>query len=353
MYDLAKFDEQVELGYVRRVESGPLVLYNYTDACTYEKAWGTIYTRHARGIIFEKATGKLVAQPLSKFFNIGETEETRLGNLPDEPYEVFDKLDGSLGIIYYYDGKWNVATRGSFASEQAVKGFEILNSYKTEYLNPEITYLAEIIYPDNKIVVNYGDEEKLVLLTAYKQGAEISYGHLCAISNSTNIPKTNRYDLTIEQMIEMQATMPKDQEGFVVRFVNGLRIKIKGAEYLRIHKMIANMSPLSFWESMENGIVNKMYLAELPEEFRADFEPIVVELEEQYLVVLNEIHADLLMLPTTDVSTKEGKKVVGMYVQGLNDLMHSTAMFPVLLGNVRALDKYIMKYIRPKGNVLA
>lgn len=34
------------------------------------------------------------------------------------------------------------------------------------------------------------------------------------------------------------------------------------------------------------------------------------------------------------------------------DLTHSGAMFPYYLGNKEAIDKYIMKTIRPTGNVL-
>src|ERR1700677_2889998 len=119
-YDLNAFDDMVKHGYVRRVENPDLVLYGYTDQCTFARAWQTPYTRSARGIIFEKKTGRLVAKPFPKFFNLGEMEEVSLLNLPKKPYRVFEKCDGSLGIIYYYGGKWNVATRGAFTSEKAV-----------------------------------------------------------------------------------------------------------------------------------------------------------------------------------------------------------------------------------------
>ena len=134
-YDLSKFDELVELGYLRRVENGPLVLYNYTDKCTYDKYWNE-YTIIARGLILEKETGKVIAKPFPKFWNLGEREETFFKNLPELGYTPFEKLDGSLGILFYYDNKWNIATRGSFTSDQAIKGAEILKKYNTEVLRP-------------------------------------------------------------------------------------------------------------------------------------------------------------------------------------------------------------------------
>lgn len=352
-YDLKEFEKLVEEGYVRRVEKDGLVLYNYTDKCTYDRKWDTKYTRDARGIIFEEATGVLIAKPFPKFFNLGEMEETQLLNLPDCPYEVTEKVDGSLGILYYYRGEWRMATRGSFDSEQAAKGLEIFKkTIDANFLAPNCTYLFEIVYPENKIVVNYGQQEKLVLLGIYNveinpEGADISvsgrdlrFQHQAA-----------EYSHSIHKMIELQKTMPKDQEGFVVKYATGLRVKIKGEEYLKIHKMISNMTPLSFWESMENGKVNREYLAQLPEEFKSDFEPIVAALEEQYVIVRTNIVLDSLALPCHGTD-RESLKTIGLFLKHNVSLEHGPAMFPYILGNTGSLNKYIMKKIRPDGNVL-
>lgn len=350
---IAKFKEQVALKNVRQVEKSNLILFNYTDQCTYERAWTDRYTRDARGIIFDQSTGELVARPFPKFFNLGEMPETMLLNLPDEPYEVFEKVDGSLGIIYFYNNQWNIATRGSFSSPQAVKGLEILKKYKLSALTPGFTYLCEIIYPDNKIVVNYGAEEKLVMLGMYHGETELSFDHVEEVAAALQMPITTKYTYTIEQMIELQKTIPKDQEGFVVRFKSGLRVKIKGDEYMAIHKMIANMSPLSFWESMVDGKVNQEYVKQLPEEFRPTYETFIIQLELAYEETLREIKEDFKKLPKTDgLPTQENFKVVGLFVQDGNDLKHPTAVFPYILNKRNSLDKYIMKYIRPTGNIL-
>lgn len=348
MYNLNEFEKLVESGHVRKVTNAPLVLYNYTEKATFDRAWDTKYTRDARGIIFEAATGKLIAKPFPKFFNLGEQPETMLLNLPNEAYCVTEKLDGSLGIIYYYDNEWQVATRGSFSSPQAIKAKEMLNKYRTETFTPGCTYLVEIIYPDNKIVVSYDKEELVMIGAYYHDGVEMPRAAVVVSAAYANMPASKQYAYTIDEMVTLQHMLDKDQEGFVVRFDQGLRIKIKGKEYLRIHKLISELSPIAFWESMDSGIVNREYMQHLPEEFRSEFEPIVNHLEDQYAVIKQEIMAEIKTLPSlTDF------KVIGMLTQNPDSgLKHPGAVFPFLLNKPEALNKYILKRIRPDGNIL-
>jgi|ERR1035437_679616 RNA ligase len=359
-YDLAIFEDLVRHGYLRKTEKNDLVLFNYTDQTTFERAWQTPYTLHARGIIFDSKTGQLVAKPFPKFFNLGEMENMSISNLPKEPYKVYEKADGSLGIIFHYQGQWHMATRGSFSSEQAIRGMEILKKkYNMAWLYPGFTYLVEIIYPDNKIIIDYKGEEKLVLIGVYhtesqqevvwdgEYGQQGSWGRF----QSTGMELPIQYKYTIEEMIALQKTMPKDQEGFVVRFESGLRVKIKGDEYIRIAKMISQMSPLSFWEAMKDGRVGREYVMQLPEEFRKEYEPMIDKLELQYAYMMTEIELDSLKLPQIDLLSKEGQKVLGLLIQSKNHgLKHPTAMFSYVKKQIPALQKYVMKQIRPTGN---
>lgn len=352
-YDLNAFEDLVRHGYLRKAEKGDLVLYGYTDQTTFERAWQTKYTLHARGIIFNKKTGKIVAKPFPKFFNLGEMESVSLLNLPKEPYSVYEKADGSLGIVFFYEGRWQIATRGSFSSEQAIKGAELLKKYQMSYLDRNDTYLVEIIYPDNKIIVDYKGEEKLVMLGGYRtdSGHEVDWSWLADTANLIGMPHAKTYNYTIEEMIELQKTLPKDDEGFVVRFESGLRVKIKGAEYMRIAKMISQMSPLSFWEAMKDGTVGREYVQQLPEEFRKEYEPMIEKLEQQYAQVMAEINVDYQNLPKVDYATKEGKKIVALFLQGrYHGFKHPSAMFSMIDGKNSHVQKYVMKLIRPTGN---
>ena len=53
-------------GYLRKVTNGDLVLFNYTDKTTFERAWQTKYTLHSRGLILNKNTGEVVAKCFPK-----------------------------------------------------------------------------------------------------------------------------------------------------------------------------------------------------------------------------------------------------------------------------------------------
>jgi len=342
-YDISKFEELVEQKYIRKSETDDLVLYTYTEQTTYEKYWND-YTRAARGLILDKHTGELVAKPFPKFFNLGEMPEVYLTNLPSLEYTVSEKVDGSLGIIYFYNNKWNVATKGSFASEQSIKAEEILKKYDLTKINTKTTLLVEIIYPENRVVVDYNNEEKLVLIGAYNNVTGNEFIDLDVYSNLTGLPLRKTYSYTINEMIKLQKTIPKNQEGFVIRFSSGLRIKIKGEEYLKIHKIISNLSPLSFWEVMENGKVPINYIQQVPEEFLDQFEPIVIELEKRYIQIKKEVEEEFHTLPN-----KESRKEVGLHLKKFT-YNHESAMFPMLLDKKDVVDKYIMKQIRPKGN---
>ena len=128
-------------GLLRKVTSscGNLVLYNYTDQCTFERLWNE-HTINSRGTVYEVSTGKLVARAFPKFFNFSELSENKQKEILNSKYfNTYEKLDGSLGIIYFYDGEWRVNTRGSFSSDQAIKGKELLDKLDTSQLFKELT----------------------------------------------------------------------------------------------------------------------------------------------------------------------------------------------------------------------
>ena len=90
-----------------------------------------------------------------------------------------------MGIFFWYENMSIFASRGSFTSSQAQAGAEMMYSkYKYEELAREYTWICEIVYPENRIVVDYGEDRKLVLITAIntKTGKEMSYEELLKFS---------------------------------------------------------------------------------------------------------------------------------------------------------------------------
>ncbi|MFI0977372.1 RNA ligase [Streptomyces sp. NPDC021093] len=255
--DLAK---AVEIGHVSRRSHPelPLSIYAYTRTCQYEQNWTEVTTR-CRGLVVDDESGEVVALPLPKFFNASEHARGRAyaPALPDEPFEVYDKVDGSLGIVFHHSGRWHVASKGSFISEQATWARRFLATKDDSGLVPGTTYLAEILYPENRIVVNYGDRRDLVLLAAYgPDGAEVPLAEAAVGWQPIGSVVRVRPAMPLAELLELSAssTLPDggastgtDAEGFVVRFASGLRTKVKIAEYVRLHKVLTGITERDVW----------------------------------------------------------------------------------------------------------
>ncbi|MFG3041000.1 RNA ligase [Streptomyces sp. NPDC048330] len=236
----------------------PLSIYTYTRACQYAQHWNRATTR-CRGLVADDATGRIVALPLPKFFNLSEHAGGRpyAPPLPDEPFEVYDKVDGSLGVVFHYDDRWHAASKGSFTSEQAAWAQRRLDAADTSGLTPGVTYLAEILYPRNRIVVNYGDRRDLVLLAAFgPDGTELPLAEAAASWHPVGSVVRSWPAMSVAELTALTEsdTLPggaratgTDAEGFVLRFASGLRAKAKLAEYVRLHKVLTGVTERDIW----------------------------------------------------------------------------------------------------------
>ncbi|CAM5242150.1 hypothetical protein GCM10010329_44630 [Streptomyces spiroverticillatus] len=255
--DLAK---AVEIGHVTRRTHPelPLSIYAYTRSCQYEQAW-TDVTSRCRGLVVDDETGEVAALPLPKFFNAAEHALDRpyAPALPDEPFEVYDKVDGSLAIVFHHSGRWHVASKGSFISEQATWAGRWLAGQDTGRLVPGTTYLAEILYPENRIVVNYGDRRDLVLLAAYgPDGTEVPLAEAAVAWEPIGSVVRVWPAMPLAELVGLtsSSTLPgggastgTDAEGFVIRFASGLRAKVKIAEYVRLHRILTGITERDIW----------------------------------------------------------------------------------------------------------
>ena len=82
----------------------PVFIFDYSDLCQFSKRWDEV-TLLARALITDHS-GNIVARSFPKFFNMGERDDEQLTG----QFVVQDKVDGSLIVIFNYDGKWHVAS---------------------------------------------------------------------------------------------------------------------------------------------------------------------------------------------------------------------------------------------------
>ena len=210
----------------------PLKLLNYTHRAQFKKNWcGELMI--ARGLVVRE-DGMIVARPLPKFFNDYELK----GPKPSGPFEVYEKLDGSCIIMGFFEGKPFFCTRGSFVSDQSIKAEEI---YYSKYGNLELdhayTYCFEIIYPKNKIVVDYGQITDLFLFAKIHTATGIE-----APITNTGFKCVQKLDLS-QSIEKLKQIDEANKEGFVVKFTeDNFRMKIKFPSYISLFKQSRKQS---------------------------------------------------------------------------------------------------------------
>lgn len=357
-----QLQEAVQRGEVKEQlhRDGDLRLYCYTDETVYDRKWNCT-TMLARGLILDVAAKNIAATPFTKFFNYGEIEglppeikdEIKLSDFMSEPFETFEKLDGSLIILFFHNGKWKTATKGSFYSEQAAWAqAQIDGSVHSNYIDRSYTFLLEAIYPENRIVVNYGEFVGFKLLGAYdRKGIEADHYYLKWLAKTVGwgIAQKHEYQ-TIQQLIDNSNGMTCQEEGYVVRSSSGQRLKIKGAEYCRVHRLVSNLTPLSLWRSLKEREDLDLMRRSLPEEFWADFDSIIDILQTRINNLLYEISE--LHLATEKMTNKE----IGLQLHDYPDHLRSF-IFPYRKFQDRIIDNErtrhtIFESFRPTRNVL-
>ena len=301
----------LELGYVKE-QTHPdfpeLHILNYTQKAQFDSRWNDI-TETCRGLIFNDETGDVVARPFRKFFNYSQTSAPDLSL--DTEIVAMDKMDGSLGILYRLPyGKFAIATRGSFASDQAIHATKVLNEKYGDWLDENyaalqyVTPLFEIVYPENRIVCDYKGLDDLILI-----GAEVlsTKDHSWDADQAKYFfdwqgPTAEIFDF--ETFGEALAAKPREgAEGLVV-YVNrtGQRVKIKQEDYVALHRIVTGLNARTVWEHLKNYGDLDQLVEGLPDEFHdwvrevgteleAKFVNLMDQIEEEYLDVIDKVRA--------------------------------------------------------------
>lgn len=387
LFPLADLQAELEAGYVLRKQHPelPLSLYVYSRACQYENRWNQVTTR-CRGLVVDDLTGQVVGWCLPKFFNHSQhgVGYDFAPPLPDEPFDVFDKVDGSLGIVFHYLGSWHVASKGSFVSEQAKWAQDWLGRAQPYgLLTPGHTYLAEIVYPENRIVVNNGDLRTLVLLAVYNEhGVECDleeYRYRWQACGGRVVRSWPR--LPLAQLVKLAAENTKldgaaatgtDAEGWVVRFASGLRVKTKLAEYVRLHKTLTGTNARDIWRYLGadifgatlttkdlgqtlgcapaeaaqlaalNGRALASLLEQVPDEFDEWARGVEADLSVRFDAYLKQVTTQFEAIR----DTPGGRAGFAQAAQAVEDRTVRAGLFRLLDG--RSVDVLIWKAIRPE-----
>lgn len=347
LFDPELLRSMIEQGYVRQQEHPtlPLAILNYSELAQFEHMWNPV-TRQCRGLIYRRDTGLIVARPFPKFFNHGEPGAPIDWDL-DEPVIVTDKLDGSLGILYDDGDGGAIATRGSFTSDQALHATDL---WKRHYAgrNPLPyfhTLLFEIIYPANRIVVDYRGLDDLVLLG----GVELSTGRTTGPRDWDEWTGPTVDVFPYAALAEALAAEPREgKEGLVVHFaVSDQRVKLKQEDYVRLHRIVTGLSTRTVWEHLAEGRALAELLEPLPEEFHAWVGQVAQGLVEQVHAIRTEVETehDRIRLQLPEGWARKDYALIA------KEHRHSAALFRHLDG--RDFRDYAWKLVKPEREMAA
>ncbi len=342
--DMAELTELAGRGLLtsRAHSNGELLIHNYTATCQYTRAW-TPLLMACRGLITD-LSGLIIARPFPKFFNHDEHEKY-IGPLNwSQPITATKKLDGSLGVLYdVYDPK--IATRGSFDSPQAKAANVIFREkgYHKGRFRDDLTYLFEIIYPENRIVVNYGERRDLVLLECIvtETGEHLSYSDLEDEATHIGCEVAELVDSSGWELL--QAT-GENEEGFVVRFDDGTRVKIKFAEYVRLHRLLTGINARHIWEYFRDGRDWKELVEYVPDEFHQWVRGIVDGLQQSFWAECQRVDE---AYRSCNTSAELSRKEVAAQFTKLPDL--APALFAMY--DSRPIDKIVWQKLKPEPSL--
>ena len=224
---------------------------NFVDTFPPVEDRKTAILRELRGLIFY-SNGELASRRYQKFFNMNERAETLVENIDwTKPHWIMEKLDGSMVTPFIAEyastTKWFSKMGDTFVSEQIAEWFleneTRMKRYEdfawTCYLQG-MTPIFEWCTPKNRIVVAY--PEARLVLTAIRYNY---IGDYLPLEEMEKWAKRREIDCvkffeggekeTFEYIKNLETNT--EDEGFVIRFVDGHMVKVKTAWYIQLHKV--------------------------------------------------------------------------------------------------------------------
>lgn len=193
-----------------------------------------------------------------RFFNLNQNpEETQylFDHIEDATFQT--KHDGSLVLVFWYEGDWHVCTRGTFGDGPMDNGgprwidavWSLLDKQKLRDMDKEFGYVFELCTKWNQVVRVYSDD-RLYLLAQFQNGPsymERSDSELDEIARHLNVYRPETFTVrSASDALDVINEESKDTVGFeglvgkvfsdkLKRYV---RVKIKSDAYIRMHHMV-------------------------------------------------------------------------------------------------------------------
>ena len=258
---------------------------------------------------------------------------------------------------------------------------EILKSkYNLDAFEKSVAYLVEIIYPENRIVVDYG-KEKITFLGAclnrsfgYEDGGddELHWTTAQVFFKMSGIPKSDTVEtkqfFNHPQVKEhlpfgpeiykyLKEKNTKNKEGFVLRFFpSNFRCKIKFEDYVALHRIVTQVSSYDIWENLKDtGKLPESFLTHVPDEFYSWVKKTEDEIKEKFRFTksLHTAHVNSVK----KAGLVERKDLAEAFMRIKDDRINTGVLFLMLDGrdsDLKIWDMVKPEYSRPfssKGEI--
>lgn len=198
--------------------------------------------------------GELISASFKKFTNIGERPSIFPDPVDLKNATIVEKIDGSALILSRYNGQTICRTRGTFDATNLENGHEI-ELLKQKYPLVwawiennsllETSLIFEWVTPNNKIVLDYGQEPQLFLIGQiyHDDYRYVSQQSLDELAIEINVPRPQTH--TFPSLKDVLEEVPKWQgkEGVCIYFHDNQQVKkLKSLHYLKLHAFKSEIS---------------------------------------------------------------------------------------------------------------
>lgn len=244
---LNKTIEELQLNHNRHKVYPNLVLLKYDIFSPMANP----VVQECRGIILDEANNfHPVCYPYRKFWNHGEGHAAPIDWTTAK---CFEKLDGSIITLYFYNGQWEVSTSGtpdamtriSNTNDKTFRQVFWETWTRLDYDLPSDTdccYMFELCTEWNRVVVPHVTPR--IVLHGIRRMTDFQEVDIVGYDASHGWEYARTFDLnSIDNILAMTPNInPMEMEGYVIRDGNFNRIKVKSPQYVALHHLKANLT---------------------------------------------------------------------------------------------------------------
>lgn len=322
-----------------------LLLVKYSKNI-WNTGWHNL-AKQCRGKVIDWKERTIVSYPFNKFYNLNEVEETKLSRVNEllskaNEVIVTDKKDGSAIIVTNHNSNTIINTNGVFNNIQVTLTKQLLSEKYSYFYNnmPEgYTFVFELVHPENKIVLDYGNIEKLYLLSIrdLRTLRLLTYKELKEFADKWQLDITESYDFkSLNELVKIAETECKDiKEGWVIRVITDsedFMFKLKYAEYFKLARIKAIPTLKKLYTLLQQDKLDDMMSS-------AD-EYICKEINDKVQIINDYINKAVLLVEN------ESKNILSEYNVSRGNIPKEKLLVILdkLKGNV--LSSYIIRYIK-------